>query len=157
MIRACMLVVFAIASANATTVIKASLDDLIDKSTSIVRAKITGSYTSASGPAINTYYKIQVEEVMKGSAAAQVDVRVPGGSFHGVQQNFAGAPQLATGAEYVLFLWKGPSGTTHLLGLSQGVLDVTKDTTGNLMVVRQPIDGLDSVRMKLSDLATKIK
>lgn len=165
MIRICALVLFAaLAPSYATTVIKAPLDDLIAKSTSIVRGRVAGSYTSTQGRLVNTYYKIQVEELWKGPAATQVDVQVPGG----LKQNIAGVPQLANGAEYVFFLWKGPSGTTHLLGLSQGVLDITKDSSGNMMVIRQASDALvvdsatgratqqDPLRMKLSDLSSRV-
>src|SRR5258705_12946697 len=83
-------------------------------------------------------------------AAAQVEVQVPGGTFQGQQQNFAGTPQLTEGAEYVFFLWTGPSGATHLLGLSQGVLDVTTNSAGELIVAGPGTDppGLDSATGK---------
>lgn len=148
----------ALIPAYATTVIKASLDDLIEKSTTIVRGTVVGSYNTAQGPLVYTYYKIQVAETLKGAATTQIDVQVPGGTFRGVQQNIAGVPQLANGSEYVLFLWMGPSKTTHLLGLSQGVLDITTDAAGNVIVVRQASEILatDSLRMNLSELTSRV-
>src|SRR5213593_3473341 len=118
----------ALVPAQATTLTRASLDDLIQKSNSIVRGRVVGASASAKGVLVYTYYKIQILERLKGPAADQVQVQVPGGSFNGIRQNIAGAPQLADGSEYVFFLWTGPSGATHLLGLSQGVLDVVKDS-----------------------------
>jgi hypothetical protein len=68
----------------------------------------------------------------------------------------------------VFFLWTGPSGANHLLGLSQGALDVTKDAAGNTIVVRQSTEamvlnpatggtgGQDPMQMKLSDFATRV-
>jgi hypothetical protein len=160
MIRVFMLIwaFTALIPAYATTVIKASLNDLIDKSTSIVQGKVIGTYNTAQGPLVYTYYKIQVEQGLKGPAATQIDVQVPGGSFRGVQQNIAGVPQLTVGTEYVFFLWMGPSKTTHLLGLSQGVMDITTDASGNVIVVRQASEdlGLDSMQMKLSDLSSRV-
>jgi len=127
-------VLAALVEAQATTLSKASFDDLVQKSTSIVRGRVTGSYSVSRATSIYTYHKIQVLERWKGLAAAQVEVQVPGGTFQGQQQNFAGTPQLTEGAEYVFFLWTGPSGATHVLGLSQGVLDITTNAAGESIV-----------------------
>jgi len=154
-------------AAQATTLSKASFDDLVQQSTGIVRGRVTGSYSAARGSSIYTYHKIQVLERWKGLAAAQVEVQVPGGTFQGQQQNFAGTPQLTEGAEYVFFLWTGPSGATHLLGLSQGVLDVTANAAGELIVAGQVTDALvldsagkgavpEPLRMKLSDFSNRV-
>ena len=152
---------------QATTLSRASFDDLVQKSTSIVRGRVTGSYSATRGSSIYTYHKIQVLDRWKGLASAQVEVQVPGGTFNGQQQNIAGTPQLTEGAEYVFFLWTGPSGATHLLGLSQGVLDVTTNAAGEAIVAGQVTDAmvLDSVgratgpeplRMKLSDFSSRV-
>jgi hypothetical protein len=145
--------------AQATTLRRASLDDLIYTSTSIVRARVTGSSTASQGPLMYTHYTLQVLDRWKGPAAAQVDLQVPQAS---------GAPQFTSGSEYVFFLWTGPSGANHLLGLSQGALDVTTDAAGNRIVVRQPTEALvldsstgatgsqDPMQMKLSDFATRV-
>src|SRR5262249_22901126 len=129
-------------AAQATTLSRASFDDLVQKSTGIVRGRVTGSFSATRGSSIYTYHKIQVLERWKGLAAAQVEVQVPGGTFQGQQQNFAGTPQLTEGAEYVFFLWTGPSGVTHLLGLSQGVLDVTTNAAGEVILAGQVTDAL---------------
>jgi len=154
--------------AQATTVTRASLDDLIQKSTSIVRGRVVGSSTAARGSLVYTYYKIQVLERWKGTDGDQLQVQVPGGSFNGMQQNIAGTPQLAGGSEYVFFLWTGPSRAIHLLGLSQGVLDVVKDAGGAALVIRQASEaqvldsttgataGQDPLQMKLSDFSARI-
>ena len=166
--RTFALALLVLVPAFATTVIRASLDDLIGKSTSIVRGRVISSSTATHGPLVYTHYKIQVTERWKGASGDQVDVQVPGGSHDGMQQNIAGAPRLSSGAEYVFFLWTGPSGANHLLGLSQGVLDITKDAEGNLIVTREPGDALaldsmtgrisspDPVSMKLSDLSSRV-
>jgi len=43
---------------------------------------------------------------------------------------------LAQGSDYVLFLWTGKSGLTHIIGLTQGLFDVTTDAKGNTLAVR---------------------
>ena len=153
---------------QATTLSRASFDDLVQKSTSIVRGRVTGSYSAARGSSIYTYHKVQVLDRWKGLAATQVEVQVPGGTFDGQQQNIVGAPQFTEGAEYVFFLWTGPSGATHLLGLSQGVLDVTTNAAGEAVVAGQVTDamvldsatgratGSEPLRMKLSDFSSRV-
>src|SRR4029077_12935979 len=123
----------AMVPAQATTVRRASLDDLIQTSTIIVRARVVRSFDASQGPLVYRHYTIQVLDRWKGPEAAQVDVQVPQAS---------GAPQFKTGSEYVFFLWTGPSGANHVLGLSQGALDVTKDAVGNTIVVRQPTEAM---------------
>lgn len=154
--------------AQATTVTRASLDDLIQKSTSIVRGRVTAAMSGSRGPSIYTVYKIQVLDRWKGAVEQQVDVQVAGGSVGALRQEIAGAPQLALGSEYVFFLWTGPSRTNYLLGLSQGVFDVAKDAAGNLVLTRQSSDAvaidpatgaagaLDSVQMKMSDFGARV-
>jgi hypothetical protein len=101
-----------------------SMADMIAKSTAIVRAKVTNSYAAKSGPVIYTHYQLQVSERYKGAAQSTVDLSIPGGIVGGIQQIWGGAPQLQTGAEYVLFLWTGKSGLTQVMGLSQGLFTV---------------------------------
>src|SRR5690348_15396834 len=90
---------------EATTLTRASLDDLIQKSTAIVHGKILGSSPVSRGQVIYTSYRIQVLERWKGAQDAQVEVMVPGGMLNGIRQNVSGAPQLSEGSEYVFFLW----------------------------------------------------
>lgn len=153
--------------AHATTLRRASLDDLIRLSSSVIRGRVVASSTSMRGAQIDTHYTIQVIDRWKGADAAQVDVQIPGGVSNGVEQDVAGAPQLAVGAQYVFFLWTGPSGANYSLGLSQGVLVLTSDDSGNPIVVRQASEALtldaggapvtqDPLQMKLSDFANRV-
>src|SRR5437764_5425043 len=59
------------------TLERLSLYDMVAKSTSIVRAKVTGSYAAFNGPVIYTHYTIKTSEQLKGNAAAEFVV--PGG------------------------------------------------------------------------------
>jgi len=108
----------------AATLERLGLDDLIGKSTLIVRGKILNSFTAASGPVIYTHYRIQPSETLKGTANVVVEIQVPGGTAGNLRQTFAGVPQFQTGDEYVFFLWTGKSGSTQVLGLTQGLFSV---------------------------------
>lgn len=108
----------------AATLERLSLDDLIAKSTTIVRGKVLNSFTATSGPVIYTHYRIQSSETLKGTASGVVEIQLPGGVANNLRQNFAGVPQFKSGDEYVFFLWTGRSGATQVLGLTQGLFAV---------------------------------
>ena len=115
-----------------------TLDQIAQDATAIVRTRVTGSSSSLTGSTIYTHYKLQVSEVWKGSGAAEV--MLPGGVAGGYRQSFPGVPVLKTGAEYVLFLWTSRStGITHLVGLTQGLFDVTTRTDGSILASRPRI------------------
>ena len=125
-----------IAPLGAATLEQLSLDDLIQKSTAIVQARVVGSYADFRGAEIFTHWKLDIEQQWKG--ANQAEVLVPGGSARGYRESVPGAPQLTVGKEYVLFLWTSKSGATYLTGWGQGVFELSKDSAGKLMATRAP-------------------
>jgi hypothetical protein len=156
------------ASAAATTLQKLSMDEMTAQATSIVRARVVDSWGAKSGSVIYTHYKIQVSERLKGAGDTSIEILIPGGIAAGLQQTIPGAPKLMTGNEYVLFLWKGPSGANHVMGLSQGVFDLKTSPSGVLTLYRGPLDArvLDSrgqaadasrLEMSWSDFTAQMK
>lgn len=138
------------ACARATTLQKLSLDDMIRQSTGIVRAKVTGSRAALRGQNIYTYYRLQVLETAKTDPAVagsktggrEIELAVPGGTVNGVHQAAIGSPELASGAEYVVFLWTSKSGLTQIIGLSQGLFHVAQNASGDLDLSRPATDEL---------------
>jgi hypothetical protein len=153
--------------AGATTLLKMSMNDLIAQSTAIVRAKITGSRTAAVGQDIYTYYQLQVSDTLKQGAILPAEVAVPGGVYGNLRQVGIGSPTLSQGQEYVLFLWTNRQGVSQLIGLSQGMLSLTQDASGNAVLKRpaatdpmldksgKPVEDA-AVNMKWSDLRALI-
>jgi hypothetical protein len=153
--------------AAAATLQQLTLDQMTQDATAIVRARVTAASASFSGATIYTHYKLQVSELWKGSSAAEV--MLPGGVAGGYRQSFPGVPILKTGAEYVFFLWtSGSTGITHLVGLTQGLFDVTTQADGSILVSRRRIGEtmLDlaghevkdqAVRMKLGTMKTRVR
>lgn len=124
---------------RATTLEQLSLNDMILKSTAIVHAKVSGSYGAFRGVDVYTFYQLQVSETLKPAGAqtpTRIEVAVPGGTARGVHQSVPGAPTLTIGADYVFFLWNGPNSLTQIIGLSQGVFQMTQDGAGNALMVR---------------------
>ncbi|HEY6345596.1 MAG TPA: hypothetical protein VIY49_29200 [Bryobacteraceae bacterium] len=136
----CLTMLFG-ALGSATTLQRLSLADMISKSTAIVHAKATGSYTAVRGGDIYTYYQFQVSQTFKpvGPAIQGLQVAVPGGAAQGIRQMVPGAPNISIGVDYVLFLWtsaSSASGLTQIIGLSQGLFRMTSDPAGNAIIVR---------------------
>jgi hypothetical protein len=118
------------------TLVRLSLNDMINESTAIVRGTVTGSYAAYQGRVIYTHYTVQVTEQMKGNTTNVADIAIPGGKLNGVQQWFAGTPQLPVGGDFVLFLWTGQSGLTQIIGLTQGLFTVSSTDPSNVTATR---------------------
>jgi hypothetical protein len=73
---------------------------------------------------------------MKAVSPQALAVAVPGGVAGGLRQMVAGAPVLANGQQYVIFLWTSKSGLTQVIGLSQGLFAVTENSAGAAAIVR---------------------
>jgi hypothetical protein len=153
-------------SLQSATLERLSLDDMIRKSTAIVRGKVAGISTETAGPVIYTHYQVQVSERFKGNAGSAVDVAVPGGTANGVRQTFDGAPILNTGDDFVFFLYTGRAGRTTIIGLTQGLFSLSKDAdpvstraaSHELMLDRKsgrPVKD-ETMVMRLSDLRKRI-
>lgn len=142
---------------------------MIAKSTMIVRGKVQQQDNAGfQGRMIWTHYTVQVSETLKGSAAHQLDIVVPGGNSKGFQQTYSGSPNLSLSQDYVMFLWTSKSGLTQVIGLSQGLFAVVPNAAGNSMVIRaassehmvnlsgQPVTDSD-IQMPLTDLRNRIQ
>jgi hypothetical protein len=146
-------------AAWATTLLKMSMNDLIVHSTAIVRAKIIGSRSSASGQDIYTYYQLQVSETLKQGAILPAEVAVPGGVYGNRRQIGIGSPLLTPGQEYVLFLWTSRSGMTQVIGLTQGLFTLSQDASGNTVLSRPASSDamLDKSGKPVTDTAVTMK
>jgi hypothetical protein len=136
LVFATLTLAFCAAGLQAATLERLSLDDMITKSTVIVRAKVSSSCAAYSGPMIYTHYQIQVSETLKGPARSSMEIQVPGGVANNMRQTFAGAPQFNPGDEFVFFLWTGTSGSTQILGLTQGLFALAADGSADPVTTR---------------------
>jgi hypothetical protein len=166
---ATLIATFASLPGCAATLERLSLDDMILKSTAIVRGRVLSAQARFHGPMIYTHLRVQVLGRWKGAPAAEVEVISPGGRVGRLSQSFSGSPMLAPAGEYVLFLWTGKSGLTHVIGLSQGVLDLARDGKGQTIARRaatsefmldpqtgRPVND-SGVSLSLKDLDTHIR
>ena len=155
-----------VVSSRATTLQKLAMPEMVQRSTSIIRAKVTGKRSAFRGQDIYTYYQLQTTEMLKAGPAV-AEVAVPGGVVGRLQQIGIGSPELAAGGDYVIFLWTSPSGLTQVIGLSQGLFKVTSSASDPVLVRAAVSDSMvDSngretqdtgVSMRLSALRTLIQ
>ena len=140
--RSILLALLAAAALRATVLQKLSIEDMIRESTGIVRARVTGARSVVRGSSIYTYYHLQVLEAAKPGPEPShgIDVAVPGGEANGIRQVAIGAPELTTGSEYVVFLWTGKSGVTQIIGLSQGLFETARNSSGEIVLHRPASD-----------------
>jgi hypothetical protein len=151
------------------TLERLSLDEMIRQSTAIVRGSVLSEASRERGNFIFRQVQVRVTETLKGAPATVAEFSLPGGTLNGVRQVFSGTPQLQPGAEYVFFLWKSSRGATHIIGLAQGVLNLTSDAKGSPQVVRAAIaDGVidpqtgaasaaEAIAMPLASLRQRIR
>ena len=79
------------------TLERLSLDDMITRSTTIVRGKVTASWAAFTGSVIYTHYQIQVSEQFKGASQNSVEVMTPGGTVKGLHLEFRGVAGAESG------------------------------------------------------------
>jgi hypothetical protein len=149
------------------TLERLSLDDMIVKSTAVVRGTVVSSQAVLTGGLIYTHYQIRVTEAFKGRRTGIIDVAVPGGVANGIRQAVSGAPEFQAGEDCVFFLWTSKAGLTQVIGLTQGIFQVTpggrdpgvtRVPSHELMLdkaTHRPVQDA-TVNMKLSDLRSTI-
>jgi hypothetical protein len=148
-----------VASGFATTLERLSVDEMIQKSTSIVRGRVIDVSTVQRGNLIYTVYRLSIVERLKGvSTASTTDVYVPGGAINGYRQTFAGSPVLGTGSDFVVFIWTSPRGINQLIGLGQGLFEVKAGGSGDAILSRGPLDAemVDSTGRVVTDVGAKL-
>ena len=120
-------------SLDASVVIPATLDELAGEADLIVHARVARVDTrQAPGTLrVERVVTLAVVRALKGSPGEALQLVLPGGTFGRYRTVVPGVPEIAEGEEAVLFLRPSPTGATHLVGFSQGVLRVRID----------PIDG----------------
>ena len=158
-----------LAPVHSATLERLSLDNLIGKSTRIVRGSVADSWAALTGTVIYTHYKIQVTDTYKGAVSSSVEVMVPGGTVGTQRQSFSGAPLLNRGDEFVFFLWTSSRGITWITGLTQGLFTLSPpDASTDRMASRAASRELmldpatsqsvkdSAISLKLSDLRARI-
>lgn len=96
------------APASATTLVRASLDDLVAANGAVVLGEVVDveSYWNAEGNFILTDVRFAVSDVLKGNASrgSELTVTLMGGRVGDITTLIIGGPQLIPGKSYMVFL-----------------------------------------------------
>ena len=125
--------------ALAATVIPQTPEQLTDRSTTVVRARVVSQRAAREpGPAgIYTRTTLRVEAALKGKAPATLVVRQAGGRLGSERVRLLGDAALKEGEEVLVFLTCRP-GADHcaLVGLAQGAFELIPDGAGGRLARR---------------------
>ena len=139
-----VLVLLAGVHTGATVHAPAEWSELVVAARAIAHGRIIDvrAHAAADRRRVETLVTLQVATYLKGHWGPTVTFRVPGGQIGRYRTVVPGAPRFVLGEEVVLLLGaQGPS-IPHVLGLSQGVFRVYRDTqSGERRVTPVPIEG----------------
>jgi hypothetical protein len=133
-------------------VIPADLGELTRDSIAIVRGRVAavdGRWTD-DRRAIETIVTLEVDEYLKGDLGESVQFRVPGGLLGRFRSIVVGAPRFAVDDRIIVFLGaKGPM-IPYVVGFSQGVYRIVRDTSrGEWRVTPPPLPSPTDVPVKI--------
>src|SRR5690349_11478748 len=125
------------APASATTLVRASLDELVAANSAVVLGEVVDveSYWNAEHTFILTDVRFRTSDVLKGRAQSdELTITVMGGSVGDLTTLIIGGPQLFPGHSYVLFLNEeslpGAQSVLTVRDLVQGAFDVVMAKDG---------------------------
>jgi len=131
-----LLVALAVMPARAVTVVPLSFEQLVRQSSSVVYARVVdvrGQWTD-DRRTIDSVVTVEVIKGLKGTAAAELTLTVPGGQVGRYLNLLPGAPVFARGDLAVLFLTaRGPQHPIPT-GFTQGIYRVSRDGAGSAIV-----------------------
>jgi len=139
----CLLVVAWGTNLSATTYVVPDDRELVAKADVIATGFMVSSRArKGSRGRIETVYRVQVGDVLKGSLAASgIDVVEPGGQIDGKGVLVFGAPVFVKGHRALLFLTRTASGQWTILDLALGLFNTVVDRKGRSILVRGAGEG----------------
>ncbi|HET7100327.1 MAG TPA: hypothetical protein VFJ52_04180, partial [Terriglobia bacterium] len=130
----------------ATTLVRMSLSQLAQASSTIVQGQVVAqaTRTNAGHTRVFTYTTVQLEKALKGHPPATLTIQQPGGTVGNFHVRVPGTAMLRPGTQYVLFLEPvaGASDTFHLVGMMQGAFRVYQQRNGVQRHVVLPLGSL---------------
>lgn len=131
----------------ATTLVRMSLSQLAQASSTIVQGKVVAqtTRTNAGNTRVYTYTTVQLEKALKGQPSTTLTIQQPGGTVGNFHVRVPGTSLLRPGTQYVLFLEPATgSSTYHLVGMMQGAFRVYQQRNGVERHVALPLGSLST-------------
>jgi hypothetical protein len=125
-------------SAQATTVIPPTFDQLVTDAEFIFQGNVTDVRSQWIGEGgqrqIVTYVTFKVEDAVKGSPGANYTIRMLGGTVGDITMAISDAPQFKIGDKDILFVEHNGSQFIPLVGIMHGRFHVERDQSGQEVV-----------------------
>jgi hypothetical protein len=138
--------VFASISAQATTLVHLSLEQLSQASSEIVRGRVIGQEArwNSSHTRILTFTTIEIERTLKGTPRHLMVIEQPGGSMGNIRVRVAGTVSFRAGSSYFLFLEPTDANASghRLVGMAQGAYRIYRHPQTHEERVIRPFGGL---------------
>jgi len=134
--------------AGATTLVRMSLSQLAQASSTIVQGQVVDrtSRWNAAHTRIMTYSTVQIEKALKGQPPSTITIEQLGGTVGNFHVHVPGTAYLRPQEQYVLFLEPvaGKSETYHTVGMMQGAFRVYHGRNASQLRVVLPLGALSS-------------
>lgn len=134
--------------AGATTLVRMSLSQLAQASSTIVQGQVVSqtTRTNAGNTRVYTYTTVQLEKALKGQPPSTLTIQQLGGTAGNFHVRVPGTALLRPGTQYILFLepTAGASATYHLVGMMQGAFRVYQQRNGVQRHVALPLGSLST-------------
>ena len=133
--------------AAATTMVRMSLSQLAQASSTIVQGRVVSqtTRTNAGNTRVYTYTTVQLEKALKGQPASTLIIQQPGGTVGNFHVRVPGTALLRPGMQYILFLEPAAgAGTYHLVGMMQGAFRVYQRRNGVERHIALPLGSLST-------------
>ena len=122
---------------RATTLRRMSVADLSRAAHIVARARCVANSTRWDAGEIWTFTTFDVEEIWKGSAPAQITVRLLGGRTEDFTSTVSGVPRFYPGEELILFLERTPAQDFSIVSWMQGTFRIAHISTTGEEIVTQ--------------------
>ena len=131
--------VFALQTAQATTVIPPNFDELVDQAQIIFQGTVTDTQSQWAGEGGNrrivTYVTFKVDDAIKGDPGASYTLRMLGGTVDGQTMEVTDAPKFKVGDRDIVFVENNGSQFIPLVGIMHGRFRVKQDEGNGREVV----------------------
>lgn len=126
--------------AGATTVIPPTLDELVERSATVIRTRVTATRCEWRGEGderrMVTVVSVEVDETIVGPAVSTMELEFLGGEIGGERWVVAGQPRFAPGHEDILFVSRERGAITPLVRMMYGRYLVARADDGRAIVAR---------------------
>lgn len=129
---------FSVRTAQATTVIPPTFDELVSQAEVIFQGDVTDVKSQWVGEGaqrnIVSYVTFKVEDALKGTPGQSYTIRMLGGTVDGETMGVSDAPKFKVGDKDILFVQNNGSQFVPLVGIMHGRFHVKRDQAGQEVV-----------------------